>query len=100
MAGDRPPPSVLFRFRGERLGLGDPGVGAAGKTDFFADLVRGVVIELSELPVVEDAGVVELLLDRARHARELLEIIGGATRTGQTLEARGLRRKLFLHRLH
>src|SRR5271154_6217104 len=42
----------LFRFRGQRLGLGDPAIGAARKSDLFADLVRGVVIELGELPVV------------------------------------------------
>src|SRR3982751_4765451 len=77
----------LFRFRGERLGLGNPGIGAAGKPDFFADLVRGVVIELGELPVMEDAEVVELLLDRAGHAGQLLEIVGRTARTGKTLEA-------------
>src|ERR1700751_6460397 len=90
-------PRRLFRFSRERLGLGDPGVGAARKTDFFADLVRRVVIELGELPVVEDAEVVELLLDRARHAGELLEVVGGAARTGEALEAgRRSRCELFL----
>src|SRR5205085_1900186 len=58
---------------GERLGLGDPGVGPARQTDFFADLVRRVVVELGELPEVEDAEVVQLLLDRTGHAGELLE---------------------------
>ena len=57
------------------------------------------MIELGELPVVEDAEVVELLLDRARHARELLEVVGGAARTGETLEAAGSRRKIFGDRL-
>src|SRR6476620_465351 len=80
----------LFRFGGQRLGLGHPGIRAAGQTDLFADLVRGGMIELGELPVMEDAEVVELLLDRARHARELLQVVGGAARTGQTLEAGGL----------
>src|SRR4051812_13797959 len=81
------PAYQLFRFRDQRLGLGDPGVGAARKTDLFADLVRGIVVELGKLPVVEDAEVVELLLDRTRHAGELLEVVGGAARTGQALEA-------------
>ena len=80
----------LFRFRDQRLGLRDPGIGPARKTDLFTDLVRGVVIEFGELPVMEDAEVVELLLDRTRHAGELLEVVGGAARTGQTLEAGGL----------
>src|SRR3954469_13993395 len=81
------PELALLRFRGQRLGLGDPAIGAARKPDFFADLVRGFVVELGELPVVEDAEVVELLLDRTRHAGELLEVVGGAARAGQALEA-------------
>src|SRR5262249_490626 len=55
MAERERPSHELFRFRGQCLGLGDPGVGAARKSDLFADLVRGVVIELGELPVMEDA---------------------------------------------
>ena len=39
---------------------------------------------------MEDAEVVELLLDRGRHAGELLEIVGDAARTGQRLEAETL----------
>src|SRR3954449_3574065 len=95
------PEVTLFRFRGQRLGLGDPAIGAGRKSDFFADLVRGVVVEFGELPVVEDAEIVELLLDRPRHAGELLEVVGSATRTGQTLEADGLRsrRDFLTHRL-
>ena len=65
----------------------------ARKPDLFADLVRGVVIEFGQLPVVEDAEVVELLLDRAGHAGELLEVVGGAARPGKTLEAGRLRRR-------
>src|ERR1700712_3573715 len=95
------PVLALFRFRGQRLGLGDPAIGAARKTDLFADLERGVVIEFGQLPVVEDAEIVELLLDRTRHAGELLEIVGGAARAGQTLESGRLRcgRNFLLDRL-
>ena len=38
--------TCLFRFRGERLRLGDPAVGPRRQTDFLADLVGGVVVEL------------------------------------------------------
>src|SRR6185295_15757155 len=84
-----------------RLGLGNPAIGAARKSNLFTDLVRGVVIEFGELPVVEDAEVVELLLDRTRYAGELLEVVGGATRPSQTLEAGRLRcrRNLLAGRL-
>src|SRR4051794_7091112 len=101
MAGvRRRPDSLLVSGVGERLGLGDPRVGPARQTNLFADLVRAVVVELGKLPVVEDAEVVELLLDRTRDAGELLEIVGGATRAGQSLELRGSQcgRKLFLQR--
>ena len=69
------------------LRLGDPAVDAAGQSDLFADLVRRLGAELGDLPVVEDAEVVELLLDRRRHAGELLEVVGDAARPGQRLEA-------------
>src|SRR6202051_176594 len=81
---------ALFGFRGHRLGLGHPAIGARRKSDFFADLVGGVVIEFGELPIVEDAEVVELLLDRAGHAGELLEVVGSSPRPGEPLEARRL----------
>src|SRR5712664_2914484 len=83
---------TLFGFRGHRLGLGHPAVGAAWQSDLFADLVRGIVIEFGELPIMEDAEIVELLLDRAGHAGELLEVVGGTARPGKSLEARRLRR--------
>src|ERR1700677_354820 len=85
------PTRSLFGLGGHRLGMGHPAIGSARKSGLFADLVRGVVIEFGELPVMEDAEVVELLLDRAGHAGELLEIVGRAPRPGETLEARGLR---------
>ena len=48
MAGKfRPRLFALFRFRGHRLGLGDPAIGAVRKPDFFADLVRGIVVEVN-----------------------------------------------------
>src|ERR1700761_5000787 len=58
----------LFRFSGKRLGLRHPGVGAGRQADFFADLVGGVVVQFGKLPVMEDAEIVELLLDGAGHA--------------------------------
>ncbi len=54
-------------------------------------------IEFRDLPIVEDAEVVELLLDRGRHTGELLEIVGHATRTGKCLEPKTL--SLRRHRL-
>src|SRR5579863_8175355 len=81
----------LFRFRDKDLGLGHPAIGPARKPNLFADMVGGVVIELGELPIVENAEIVELLLDRAGHAGELLQIVGSATRPGKTLEAQSLR---------
>src|SRR6202165_231064 len=86
------PTAALFGFRGQCLGLGHPAIGSRRKPDFFADLVGGVMIEFGQLPIMEDAEIVELLLDRAGHAGELLEIVGGAARPGKTLEAGGLRR--------
>jgi hypothetical protein len=49
--------------------------------------VRGVVVKLGQLPVVEDAEIVELLLDRPRDARKLLEVVCGAAGTGEPLES-------------
>src|SRR3569832_396848 len=83
---------------GQLFGLGDPAGDAAGQTDLLADIVGGLLVELGDLRVVEDAEVVELLLDRARNAGELLEVVGNAARTGKLLEAeiaRRLRRDLF-----
>src|SRR5689334_13117000 len=65
----------LLGFRSECPGLGDPGVGAARKPNLFADLVGGLVIKLGELPIMEDAEIVEFLLDRTGDARQLLEIV-------------------------
>src|SRR6202034_2220871 len=81
---------VLFGFGGHRLGLGHPAISSARKSHFFADLVGGVVIEFGKLPVMEDAEVVELLLDRAGYAGEFLEIVGCTAWPGETLEGRRL----------
>src|SRR5437762_11139720 len=59
----------LFRFGGQRLRLCHPGIGTARQADFFADVMGSVVVELGKLPIVEDAHIVQALLDRARHAR-------------------------------
>src|SRR3981081_116698 len=92
---------TLFGFRGHRLGLGHPAVGATWQSALFADMVRGVVIEFGELPVMEDAEVVELLLDRAGHAGAVLAGGGRAERAGPALEACGLGscRDFFAHRM-
>src|SRR3977135_3003718 len=92
---------TLLGFGGHRLGLGDPAVGTARKSNLFTDLVRGVVIEFGELPVVEDAKIVELLLDRAGHAGKFFQVVGSDTRAGKALEADRLRRRrdFLAHRM-
>src|SRR5262245_53233288 len=74
-------------FSAELFRLRDPAVDATGQTDLFTDIVRRFGAKGRELPVVEDAKVVELLLDRGRYACELLEVVGNAARTRQCLEA-------------
>ena len=66
----------------ELFRLGDPALDAAGKSDFLADLLGVRIVQLGKLRVVEHAEIVELLLDRARHARQLLQIVGDAARPG------------------
>src|SRR5258708_29590962 len=73
---------------GEFLGLCDPAFHAAGQSDLLADLVRGLGRERGDLPIVEDAEVVELLLDRGRDMGELLEVVGDAARAGEDLVTR------------
>src|SRR6202030_1888571 len=60
----RVPEQRLFRFRRQLLRLGDPAFDAAGKPDLLADIVGGGRRQFGDLRVVEDAEVVELLLDR------------------------------------
>src|SRR3954467_2511314 len=81
-------------LRRQLFGLGDPTLNAAGQADLFAYVVGRFRAELGDLRVMEDADVVEMLLDRRRHAGELLEIVGDAARTGQRLEAETLLRSL------
>src|SRR5579864_9251486 len=64
----------------ELLGLGDPALHAARQADVLADLVGRIGPERGDLPIVEDADVVELLLDRGRDMAKLLEVVGDATR--------------------
>src|SRR5258708_20257955 len=51
----------LFGFCGHRLGLGHPAIGARRQSDFFADLVGGIVVEFGELPIVQDPDTSNLL---------------------------------------
>src|SRR5882724_6181161 len=75
---------------GQLFGLGDPTLDAAGQSDLFANVVSRFRAELGDLRVMEDAEVVELLLDRRRNAGELLQVVGDAARAGQRLKAETL----------
>src|SRR5438270_8473234 len=79
---------TMLLLRSQFLGFGDPTVHAARQPDFLADLARGIRTETCDLPVVENAKIIELLLDRRRHVSELLEIIRNPARSGQHLVAR------------
>src|SRR5579862_4929158 len=67
---------VLFRFRRQLFRLGDPAFDAAGKPDLLADIVGSRRRQRGDLRVVEDAEVVELLLDHRRDTRQLFQIVG------------------------
>src|SRR5580704_7105844 len=86
---------------GELLGLRDPALHAARQADLLADPVRGLGRESGDLPVVEDAEIVELLLDRGRDVGELLEVVGDATGSREDLVtgALGRGRQVFGDRL-
>src|ERR1700693_2933721 len=77
---------------GEFLGLCDPTLHAAGQSHLLADLVRGLGPERGDLPIVEDAEIVQLLFDRGRYVGELLEIVGDPTGAGKHLVARAVGR--------
>src|SRR3954471_1922822 len=89
---------VCRLFGRQFLGLGDPAADAAGQTDLFANVVRGLLVQFGELLIMEDAEVVELLLDGRRDAGELLEIVRLAARTGQRLVADVFRLRRRGHR--
>ena len=96
--GPRHRPS--FRFGAEFLRLGDPALDPPRQADRLADLVGRLGAEGRDLPVMEDAEIVELLLDRRGYAGQLLEIVGDPTRARKRLEAefaggRRRGRKLF-----
>src|SRR5579864_307836 len=91
--------AIAFLLRGQFLGLRDPAVNTAGQTHFFADIVRGFLVELGDLAVVEDAKIVELLLDCRRNAGQFIQIVGHAARPRQLLEAEVAWRRRGRHRL-
>src|SRR5262252_3045807 len=69
------------------LGLGDPAVDATRQAYLFANIVGGGGAEAGDLPVMEDAEVVELFLNRRRHPGKLLEVVCDPARTGKCLKA-------------
>src|SRR5215510_1521594 len=77
---DRCGPAQGDAVRRKLLRLRDPPFDATGKSHFFADLVGVLRHQLGDLRVVEDAEIVEALLDGARHASELAQIVSGAAR--------------------
>src|SRR5512143_1539511 len=74
-------------LRRQFLGLGDPARHTARQADFLANVVSSLLVELGDLRVVENAEIVELLLDCRRNAGQFLEIVGDAAGARQLLEA-------------
>src|SRR6516165_4110034 len=72
------------------LGLGDPAIDTARQADLLADIVGGAGAKAGNLPIMEDAQVVELLLDRRRYARKLFKVVGNAARAGKRFEAQSV----------
>src|SRR5262249_30028884 len=99
--GARPGSRARRSFRGQFLRLSDPAIHTAGQSNLLADLVGRLGPEARDLPIMENAKIVELLLDGGRDMRELLEIVGDAPRPGEHFIARSLRRgrELFHDRL-
>src|SRR5215471_17345650 len=75
-------------LRGQFLRLRDPALDPGRESDLLADRAGCFGPEPCDLPIMEDAEIVELLLDRGRDVMELFEIIGDAARTGENLVAR------------
>src|SRR5262249_54102857 len=72
------------------LGLGDPAIDAARQADLFAHIVGGGRAEARNLPVMEDAHIVELFLNRRRHPGKLLKVVRDPARPGQRLKAKSI----------
>src|SRR2546427_646960 len=70
---------------------------AARRPAFFADSVSILGAELRDLPEMENAELVESLLDRGGNRRKFLEVVGNPARTGQRLKrgAGGLHGRLL-----
>src|SRR3954469_14376061 len=77
----------MSSLRSQLLRMANPAFHAARQPDLLADLVRGLGSKARDLPVVEDAEIVELLLDRGRDMPELLEVVGNSAWPGEHLVA-------------
>src|SRR5262245_31939114 len=77
----------MSSLRSQLLRMGNPAFHAAGEPDLLTNLVRGLGSKARDLPVVEDAKIVELLLDRGRDMPELLEVVGNSAWPGEHLVA-------------
>src|SRR5262249_46333149 len=78
----------------QSLSLGDPPADTARQAAPLADVGGSFRAQAGNLAIMENGQIVELLLDRWRHADKLLEVVGHAPRTGQLLESDAFR--LFL----
>src|SRR5262245_40963525 len=81
--------------------MGNPAFHAAGQPDLLANLMSGLGSKVRDLPVVEDAEIVEFLLDRGRDMPKLLEVVGNSAWPGEHLVAGVIngRGQLLHHRL-
>ena len=86
-----------FRFCVKLFGLRDPTLDAARQADLFADFMGGRRLEIHKLPIMENAKIVELLLDCGRDADKFLQIVGDAARARQGLKTIGLGRRQLLN---
>src|SRR5258705_11103370 len=77
----------MSSLRSQLLRMGNPAFHAARQPDLLADLVRSLAAKVRDLPVVEDAKIVEFLLDRGRDMPELLEVVGNSAWPGKHLVA-------------
>src|SRR5262245_4128593 len=77
----------MSSLRRQLLRMGNPAFHAAGQPDVLANFVSGRGLKARDLPVVEDAKIVELLLDRGRDMPELLEVVGNSAWPGEHLVA-------------